>query len=195
MQRSVAAGWRRCLSPLTLDFTCPERHMRHLQITGLCKIPQKLSLVTFDLMHCKFPVSLCGGLTGGWVFIDHGVLSCCWEGRLQRSSVVYYLQCFVSSALTSEPINLCELGYLWSRWLSDWLLAWKPILYTGFLSCLLFSLSLWRGAAVSYRPRPRVSAENCFFLQIQHIHNTHRITFDSFCDFLQLWVFFLAMHC
>lgn len=146
--------------------------MRHLQITGLCKIPQKLSLVTFDLTHCKFPVSLCGGLTGGWVFIDRGVLSCCWEGRLWHSSGVYYLQCFVSSVLTSEPINLCELGYLWSRWLSDWLLAWKPILYTGFLSCLLFSLSLWRGAAVSYHPCPRVGAENCFFLQIQHIHNT-----------------------
>ncbi len=110
---------RRSLSPLTLDFTCPERHTRPLQITGLCKIPQKLSLVTFDLTHCKFPVSLCGRLTDGCVFIDCGVLSCRWEGRLRRSSGVYYLQCFVSSALTYEPINLCELGYLWSRWLSD----------------------------------------------------------------------------
>lgn len=47
--------------------------MRHLQITGLCKIPPKLSLVAFDLTHCKFPVSLCSRLTGGCVYWLWGV--------------------------------------------------------------------------------------------------------------------------
>ncbi len=183
----VCGGRLRCsLSPLTLDFTCPERH---LQITGLCKIPQKLSLVTFDLTHCKFPVSLCGRLTDGCVFIDCGVLSCRWEGRLQRSSGVYITcsVCFLRSDLWTHK----------SLWVGIPMVTLVKWLIVGLKAYPLYRLSeLFVIQLVSLK------GEQCFRIVLRSVwrtassfrystYNTRRITLDSFCEFLQLWVFFL----
>lgn len=79
MQTSTMIGWD-SLSPLTLVFTCPERHLRHLHIAGLCKILQNSSHrspLTSRIVRsrfCLYVMKRSGGLTGGCVFIERVLL-------------------------------------------------------------------------------------------------------------------------